>query len=151
MTEIVNNSGSSSKIRNMNLLRVTWNGITFDCTAKELPTVKDAPTWTISTDNTLEKTARTVVGKPDGFEPIQLTIETDLSLVYSSLLSAFISGTSGSATFAYTPVGGTAASLTVPQCTICGIENVKTGNNGASTTIIKLQPEGGPQENMPTA
>lgn len=152
MTEIIENSGSSSsKIRNLNLLRVSWNGISFDCTAKELPSVKDAPTWTISTDNELEKTARTLVGKPDGFEPIQLTIETDLSLVYSSLLSAFINGTSASATFTYTPPGGSASSLEIPKCSICGIENVKTSNNGASTTVIKLQPEGGTEENMPTA
>ncbi len=140
---------SNNKIRNLNLVRVTWNGITFDCTAKELPSLKDANSWTIMTDNTNELTGRTIVGKPIGFMPIQLTIETDLTLVYTTLISAYTAGTVSSATFVYTPPNGTSSSLTIPKCSICGIETVKN-SSGNSTSIIKLQPEGGEAGDLPS-
>lgn len=141
---------TSIKIRNLNLVRVSWNGVSFDCTAKELPSLKESSSWTIMTDNNNEMTGRTIVGKPSGFSPIQLSIETDLELVYDTLLNAYIEGTASAATFVYTPPGGTPSTLTVPKCTLCGIETEKMAS-GNSITIIKLQPEGGETGNMPTA
>lgn len=141
---------TSAKIRNMNLVRVTWNGVSFDCTAKELPSLKEASSWTIVTDNNDELTGRTIVGKPGGFSPFQLSIETDLELVYDTLLNAYINGTVSSATFVYTPPNGTTSTLTVPKCSLCGIETEKV-SSGNSITVIKLQPEGGETANMPSA
>ncbi len=141
---------TATPVRNLNLVRVTWNSVTFDCTAKELPSLKDAPTWSIVTDNTSDLTGRTIVGKPEGFEPFELTIETELDLIYDTLLMAMLDGTVSNATFTYTPPSGTAVTLTVPKCSLCGIENVKNKSNGGNTTIIKLQPEGGQTTDMPS-
>lgn len=141
---------TAEPIRNLNLVTVAWNDISFHCTAKSLPSVKDAPTWTILTDNTDEVTGRTIVGKPLGLEPIELTIETDVSLVYGALMTAFAEGTQSDATFTYTPRGSQAAlTVTVPKCTICGLSTSGGNNNGHATTTVKLQPEGGELEDMP--
>lgn len=141
---------TTEPIRNLNLVTVAWNQISFHCTAKSLPSVKDAPTWTILTDNTDELTGRTIVGKPLGLEPIELTIETEVALVYGSLMTAFANGVQSNATFTYTPRGSaTALTLTVPKCTICGLSTNGGNNNGNATTIVKLQPEGGESDDMP--
>ncbi|MDO5565897.1 MAG: hypothetical protein Q4G59_04510 [Planctomycetia bacterium] len=144
--------GTSSAIRNLNFVKVSWNGVTFNCTAKSLPSFRDAPVWLVSTDNTDEVTGVAITGKPAGLEPIELTIETDAQVVYGSLLSGFVEGTESSAVFTYTP-GGTAAavSVTVPKCKICGLVTSSANNNSAATTIVRLQPEGGESGNMPSA
>lgn len=146
-------SGSStSAIRNLNLVRVTWNGIAFNCTAKSLPSFRDAPVWLVSTDNTEEVTGVAITGKPAGLEPIELTIETDAQVVYGSLVTGFVQGTESSAVFTYTPGGsGAPCSITVPKCKICGLVTSSASNNSAATTVVRLQPQGGEEDNMPSA
>ena len=138
-------------IRNLGLLRVSWNGITFNCTAKELPSLKDAPSWSVSTDNTDEKTGRVYTGKPAGLDVIELTIETNATLVYGSLLNAMNTGTQATALFTYTPRTGSGVSVAVPKCTIVGLVCKGGKNNSAPSTVVRLQPEGGSQDDLPLA
>ena len=142
---------TGTPLRNLNYLRVTWNGTSFNCTAKNPPAFKDAPTWTIATDDPLQLTAETVVGKSEGLEAIELTIETDVALVYDSLQTAYLEGTDASATFTYQEGGNAGASVTVPHCRIVGLTPGGGDNNSNSTTVVKLQPLGGAEANMPTA
>ncbi len=132
------------------LLRVTWNSIEFDCISKNLPAFKEAPTWTTVTDDPDYKTGTTDCGKPEGLEPIELSIPTVLSSVYGALQTAFLSGTEAGATFTYTPPSGTAVTVTVPKCTIIGLSPQAGDNNAGSSTTIKLQPYGGVEIDMPT-
>ena len=87
-------------IRNLNLIHCRWGKyynntegayipITFHCTSKNLPAYKDAASWNVSSDNPLEYTGRTVTGKSEGIETIELTIETDPTIVYQRLLTCF--------------------------------------------------------------
>lgn len=144
------NNETDDAIRNLGLLKVTWKGITFHCTAKTLPSFKDAPTWTISTDNTDEKTGRTITGKPTGLNPIELTIETNATLVYGTLMTAMNEGTQSDATFTYTPRTGASITITVPKCSLIGLVTAGGTNNLAATTIVRLQPEGGMEEDLPS-
>lgn len=141
---------ATNPINKLYLMTVTWNGITFKCTAKNLPVFKDAPTWSVITDDAEEVTGKTYVGKPEGLDPIELTIESDISLIYGSLQAAYIAGTQSTATFTYTN-GQSTSSVSVPKCTLCGLSPQGGENNSASTTTIKLQPEGGEEGDMPSA
>lgn len=82
--------GENTKpIRNMNWVHAMWALIQFDASNKGLPSFKDAPTWTISSDNISEFSARTMVGKSEGLEVIELTVETDPIKVYRGLLAYY--------------------------------------------------------------
>ncbi len=140
---------TGTSVNKMYLMTVSWNSITFKCTAKNLPVFKDAPTWSVITDHADEVTGKTYVGKPEGLDPIEITIESDLSQVYGALQTAFLAGTQATATFTYTS-GSTTTTVTVPKCTICGLSPQGGENNSASTTTVKFQPEGGTDDDMPS-
>ena len=76
-------------IRSMNWIHAMWANIQFDCSSKGLPSFKDAPTSTVASDNTGEFSARTIVGKSEGLEVIELVVETDPIKVYQGLLGFY--------------------------------------------------------------
>lgn len=85
----VNDNDFIEPIKSMNWIHAMWANIQFDCSSKGLPSFKDAPTWTSASDNTSEFSARTIVGKSEGMEVIELVVETDPIKVYRGLLAFY--------------------------------------------------------------
>ena len=110
------NAFNPEPIRNLNLIHCRWGKytrdidgtptlvpITFNCTSKGLPSYKDAASWNVSSDNPYEFTGRTVTGKSEGIETIELVIETDPIVVYQRLLTCFGKGYQSDLELTYLP------------------------------------------------
>lgn len=134
-------------IRNMSKMTCTWSSTTFKCTAKNLPSFKDAATWTQVTDDPLELTGVTSVGKSEGIDAIELTALFDTT-VYTTLKTALTAGTEEDATFTYTD-GSDTATITVPKCRLIGLTLGGGDTNSGPSMALKLQPKGGIAADLP--
>jgi len=171
--------GNSDPIRNLNWVHIMWADIQFDASTKGLPSFKDAPTWTSQSDNISEFSARTIVGKSEGLEVIEVTVETDPIKVYQGLLAFYGRNVCADLLLTWANPGGTykaafqenhnefypttfgaqepeeepdkieELTIVVPRCTMTGLAPAGGDNNGISNTTVKFQPEGGPVENLP--
>lgn len=144
---------TATVIRNMSKMICTWTpgtgtAVTFNCTAKNLPSFKDAATWTQVSDDPTELTGITTVGKSEGIDAIELTLVFDTS-VYESLKDALTAGTVGTIAFTYTD-GGTTATISVPKCYICGLTLGGGETNSGPSMTVKFQPTGGADADLPT-
>lgn len=105
-------------IRNLNFIHARWGrysvadesggstatkAFTFDCSSKGLPAFKDAATWSTSTDSPREYTGRTMTGKSEGLDILELVIETDPYYVYRKLATCFGRGYQSDLELCYVP------------------------------------------------
>ncbi|MDO4587882.1 MAG: hypothetical protein Q4C95_11395 [Planctomycetia bacterium] len=116
----------------------------FNCKIKNFPAMTENPTWTVVTDNPLELTGRTYVGKSEGLEPIELTTETILPVVYGDLTKHRIAGDIFTLLFTMDdPKEATLHTLSIPDCQLTGVTTEGGETNSGPESVIKFQPEGG--------
>lgn len=122
----------------------------FNCKSKGLPSFADAPTWNDVTDNPSEPTGYAYAGKSEQIDTYELVTRTPLPIVYGDLIAHQAAGDVFSLILTYDdPQEDKVYTVTVPSCTIVGI-NIEAGeNNSGSQTTIKVLPEGGKAANMP--
>lgn len=150
-------AAAGCRINNLNYLKCSIGGgtdapldISFDCTSKTLPALKDASTWTVVTDNAEEKTGKTYKGKCEGYDAFEVVTPTDITTDYGSLQDAALNNETYTVTFTYDEGGSfTPKTITVPNCYILSVKPSGGDNNGNSTTTIQIQPRGGGEEDLP--
>lgn len=123
----------------------------FNCKSKNLPRSAECPTWNDVTDNPNEPTGYAYSGKSPQLEPIELITRTPVSLVFDDLFQHKTHGDVFTVTFTYDdPLESSVFTITVPNCKIIGLEPQGGETSAGSQTTIKILPEGGSADNMPS-
>ncbi|MGI6401896.1 MAG: hypothetical protein ACOX0A_07290 [Thermoguttaceae bacterium] len=123
----------------------------FNCKSKTVPACSPAPVWTDVTDNPDEPVGYAYAGKPEQLETIALVTRTPLPLVYEALLEHQKSGDVFTLTYTYDDPHETEVyTISVSKCQIVDVAPSAGGNDSGSETRIRVLPEGGASENMPT-
>ena len=123
----------------------------FNCKAKTMPAFAQAPIWTDVTDNPNEPTGYAYAGKPEQLETIELVTRTPVALTYDDLAEHMKAGDVFTATYIYDDPHETSIyRITVPNCQIVDVAPTAGSTEGGSQTTIRILPEGGAPENMPT-
>ena len=132
-------TSTKPEVDNVGLMEVSWNGDEFECTAKNIPQLKERPVWFVQTDKM--SVGRAVCGTSEGFEPFELTTPFDLRR-YRELNADATIGTVGPAVFKY--LGTTPnIKISVPDCQIIGVVAEAGESNGAASMTVKIQAKGG--------
>lgn len=123
----------------------------FNCKSKTAPACSAAPVWTDVTDNPDEPTGYAYAGKPEQLEPITLITRTPLELTYGGLLEHQKAGDVFTLTYTYDdPHEALVYHVSVANCQIVDVSPSAGGNDAGSETRIRVLPEGGAGNNMPT-
>ncbi len=146
-------SNGNNRVDNLNYLRVRVTGdgvdITFNAISKDLPSLKDASTWTILTDDPLQKTGETFKGKPEGFDGFSVVAPTMLADTYGTLQEMAVGNKEYTVIMTYDDQNNPAETLTIPKCYVSAVKAAGGNNNGNSQTTVTFQPRGGVAENLP--
>ena len=122
-----------------------------NCKSKTAPACSAAPVWTDVTDNPNEPTGYAYAGKPEQLETIELVTRTPVALTYDDLAEHMKAGDVFTATYLYDDPHETSIyRITVPNCQIVDVAPTAGSTEGGSQTTIRILPEGGAPENMPT-
>lgn len=123
----------------------------FNCKSKNLPTFADPTTWTDVTDNPSEPTGYAYAGKPEQIQIIELVTRTPLQLVYDEMVAHLTAGDVFTLSLKYDDPHETSVyEVSITNVQVVGINPEAGENNAGSQTTIKLLPEGGSANNMPT-
>ena len=123
----------------------------FNCKSKSIPSFSQSPTWVDVTDNPSEPTGYAYAGKPEQLEVVELITRTPLQLTYEDLVEHQKSGDVFLLSFCYDDPHETAVyTIGVPNCQIIDVAPTAGANDSGSQTRIRVLPEGGSAENMPT-
>ncbi|MDO5310098.1 MAG: hypothetical protein Q4G03_11495 [Planctomycetia bacterium] len=123
----------------------------FNCKTKSMPAFSKAPTWHDVTDNPSEPSGYAYAGKPEQLDVIELTTRTPIQLVYEDLIEHQKSGDVFSLEYIYDDPHETSVyTVALPNCQIIDVAPTAGANDAGSQTRIRILPEGGSAENMPS-
>ncbi len=113
---------------------------TFPCSAKGFFSLKDAPTWSVVTDDPAQLTGKTYVGKTEGAEPIEVSTETVFDMNHE-FAKHQVAGDIFTLIFTYDdPLETKIYTITIDDCQVLGVSTETSDINGGSTTTFKFQP-----------
>ncbi len=115
----------------------------FNCSAKALPSISERPTWTVNNDDTGPMEGVTYAGRPEKFEPIELTTRTPVGGTLTWLQRVLYLGVHGALIFTYTDaLQDLLATITMHDCVLTGITHSGGELSAISTTTLRFQPSG---------